>query len=70
MVAVGTSSESEASLAESALLSEESLKSDFRSAANSLVRGFESKLAVPNDVVDILNIGWLCRDDMRLSNQD
>lgn len=49
----GPSSKSDASLAESALLSEESLESDFRRAANSLGLGFEGAAVAPSEVVAI-----------------
>lgn len=48
------SSESDPSLAESALLSEESLESDFFRAANSFVRGFEGATMALDDVAILL----------------
>ena len=51
-----TLSTSEPSLAESALLSEESLESERRRADSNLARGFEGAVAVPGAVVDMVNM--------------
>jgi len=53
MILGGASSESEASLAVSALLSEESLESDLRRAAKSFARGFEGAMDALGDFVAI-----------------
>lgn len=52
----GASSESDPSLAESALLCEESLESDFRRAANSPIRGFKGAEAASEDALAMLRM--------------
>jgi hypothetical protein len=53
---VGTLSTSDPSLAEPALLSEESLESDGRRADSNLVRGFWRAVEVPGAVVNMANM--------------
>lgn len=57
VIAVDTSSTSEASLAESALLSEESLEFDRRRAASNLARGLCGPVVASDGIVDMV-AGW------------